>query len=85
MANVHHDGHLVINFPERFKVPDDWSSINSRKRRLFEQSELELKVEPLENQTEDDVSFLWSIEEFTSTEMKILLKFDNPFEINSQE
>ena len=79
-----YDGKIVIEFPEAFKVPNDWQSMNEN-RNLFEQQQLELVISPVGDQTIEDLAFDWSIINFTEEFMEIALEFEKPYVVGKEE
>ena len=81
---TYYDGKIVIEFPEAFRVPNDWQSIND-KRNLFEQQQMEIVIPPVGIQTKEDLAFDWSIINFTDQFMEIALEFEKPYIIGKEE
>ena len=84
-VTVTKDGRVKIEFPEAFKVPEDWKSLNKDLRNLNEQEGIDLVIKPVEGQVAEDINFSWSIEDFTEKAITFSLIFDNPPKINSED
>ena len=85
--SIDRNGLMIIRFSEPMEVLD---SSNDLKTEVFEidgelRNIFEISVEPITEleQLSEQVAFDWTIAEFTSTELKIQLNFDEPNQISS--
>ena len=88
------DGKLKINFPSDFLVPPNWSDLfnglkfdksNDANRFLSETSPIEIKIDPVEGQTEQTVAFKYNVTDFTEKYLKIDIDFKNIEAISIEE
>jgi hypothetical protein len=66
---------MVITFDRSMIIPDDYSSFNS--------SVLTLEVQPGADSNPNDLTFSWTITDFTYTTMTIQINFDHPEAVSS--